>query len=251
MRWHVAEPFDRERHHFGKEIALELLTAYMLYDELQARYDNIPLFDDTDLRYRAKVKIETPSTHATMIMIMDNSGSMGEREKTIARKFFLLLYLFLRKSYEHVDIIPISHTTEAHELSEEEFFNTHESGGTLVSSALDLAHEIIDARLKGKTNVYIAQVSDGDNLDTDNGTCTEILEDDILPHVRYYAYVQVDDYHTSDDTSDPYLSTISSFGKGLWKAYESLSKRHAHFNIKRVNAEKDIYPVFRELFTKQ
>lgn len=226
-------------------------AAYEIFKALKDRYDNVPLFDDTDLRYRAKVKVETPSTHATMIMIMDNSGSMGEREKTIARKFFLLLYLFLRKSYKHVDIVPISHTTDAREMDEEEFFNTHESGGTIVSSALDLAHKIIDERLIGKTNIYIAQVSDGDNMDTDNGTCTEILEDDILPHVRYYAYVQVDDYHASDDATDPYLSTISSFGKGLWKAYESVAKTAKHFNIKRVSHERDIYPVFRELFKKQ
>lgn len=229
----------------------ELAALYEHYWMLKDRYDNVPLFDDNDLRYRAKVKVEMPSTHATMIMIMDNSGSMGEREKTIARKFFLLLYLFLRKTYEHVDIIPISHTTVATEMTEEDFFNTRESGGTLVSSALDLVHKIIDERLVDKTNIYVAQVSDGDNADTDNGTCVELLEDDIMPHVRYYAYVQVDDYHASNDTSDPYLASIRSYGKGLWKAYEGVTSRVKHFNTKRVNHERDIYPVFRELFAKQ
>jgi len=188
------------------------------------------------------------------VMIMDNSGSMGLREKTIARKFFLILYLFLRRNYESVEIIPISHTVTAHVLSEEDFFNTHESGGTLVSSALDLVKELINegvderAALKGKTNIYIAQVSDGDNLDTDNGTCTEIIEDDILPYVRYFAYVQVDDYHTAEiDTT----SHLLSFGKGLWKSYETLVEKHKRFNIKRVTEEKEIFPVFRELFKKR
>jgi uncharacterized sporulation protein YeaH/YhbH (DUF444 family) len=227
--------------------------AYAVFLALKHRFDNVPLFDDNDLRYRAKVKVETPSTHATMVMMMDNSGSMGEREKTIARKFFLLLYLFLRRSYDDVDMVFISHTTVAEEMGEEEFFHTDKSGGTLVSSGLDLMHEIIDDRLVEKTNIYVAQVSDGDNQDTDNGTCLELLEDDVLPHVRYFAYVQVDDYHAGSDgaSSDPYLASIRSYGKGLWKAYEGLSKRIKHFNIKRVSSEKDIYPVFRELFKKQ
>lgn len=239
----------------------ELLVPHLLAEcvryeaeiaELKQRLENVPLFEDNDLRYRAKVKVETPSTHATMIMMMDNSGSMGEREKTIARKFFLLLYLFLRKSYEQVDMIFVSHTTEATEMTEEEFFNTRESGGTIVSSGLDMINDIIRSRgLIEKTNIYIAQVSDGDNVDTDNGTCTEILEDDILPLVRYFAYVQVDDYHMSDDSSDPYLSNIRSFGKGLWRAYEGVAAKVKHFNIKRVSHERDIYPVFRELFKKQ
>lgn len=244
-------PVNREHHRIDEELEPELEAAYALYDELQARHDNVPLFDEHDLRYRAKTKIENPTTHATMIMLMDNSGSMGEREKTIARKFFLLLYLFLKRSYEAVDMVFISHTTTAREMSEEEFFSTHDSGGTVVSSGLDLMHEIIDARLVEKTNIYVAQVSDGDNVDTDNGTCVELLEDDILPHTRYFAYVQVDDYHVTDESTDPYLSTLRSFGKGLWKAYDGLAKRTKRFNVKRVSHEREIYPVFRELFSRQ
>jgi uncharacterized sporulation protein YeaH/YhbH (DUF444 family) len=238
----MIEPANRI---YDLEISDELAALYQLYDDLKSRQENIPLFDDNDLRFRAKVKVETPSTHATMVMLMDNSGSMGEREKTIARKFFLLLYLFLRRTYDDVAMVFISHTTDAKELTEEEFFNTRESGGTLVSSGLDLMHGIIDERLLDKTNIYVAQVSDGDNMDNDNGTCVEILEDDILPHARYYAYVQVDDYHTSD------IAPYHVHGKGLWKAYEGLSKKISHFNVKRVSDEKDIYPVFRELFSKQ
>lgn len=220
------------------------LTQQIL--KLKEDMENVPLFDDIDLRYRSTVVQEIPKLHATMVLVMDNSGSMGLREKTIARKFFLILYLFLQRNYDEIDLVFISHTTEASELSEEEFFNTHESGGTIVSSALDLVHKIIDERLKGKTNIYVAQVSDGDNDDTDNGTCNELLEDDILPHVRYYAYVQVDEYHERDRD----VQGLLSFGKGLWKSYELLMKRHPQFQIKRVSQERDIFPVFKELFSK-
>lgn len=216
-------------------------------ERLTKKRDRLPLFEEMDLRYRLSTKIEVPVTHATMVMIMDNSGSMGIKEKTIARKFFWLLYSFLSRQYEQVDMIFISHTETAVEMDEDEFFNTRISGGTIVSSALDLAAEIINARLVGKTNIYVAQVSDGDNTDTDNGTCAEILEDDILPHVRYFAYVQVDSYHES---INPTLSSLIH-ERGLWKSYKNVASSDPKLQVKRVYEEKDIYPVFRELFTKK
>ena len=214
--------------------------------KLQKRREKIPLFEEMDLRYRLSLKKEIPVTHATMVMIMDNSGSMGVKEKTIARKFFWLLYSFLSRQYEAVDLVFISHTETAYEMEEEEFFNTRISGGTIVSSALDLASDIIDERLAGKTNIYVAQVSDGDNTDTDNGTCAEILEDDILPQVRYFAYVQVDSYHDSGSSLSALL-----YDRGLWKSYKHVAAKNSKLQARRVFEEKDIYPVFRELFTKK
>jgi len=229
---------------------ISLLTAEL--DRLTHRRETLPLFEDMDLRYRLSVAKEVPVTHATMIMIMDNSGSMGLKEKTIARKFFWLLYSFLQRQYDEVDMIFISHTESAEELTEDEFFNTHVSGGTVVSSALDLTSEIIESRLVNKTNIYVAQVSDGDNTDTDNGTCAELLEDDVLPYVRYFAYIQVDDYHDpiTDPTSNPSLSMIMN-QRGLWKSYQTVAEKNSKLQIKRVYNENDIYPVFRELFIKK
>lgn len=227
--------------------------------ELRLRKTVLPLFDTTDLRFRCRVEKKLPKTHATMIMIMDNSGSMGEREKTIARKFFILLYLFLAQNYDRIDMRFISHTTTAKEMSEEEFFNTHENGGTIVSSALDALVQILNGEdtagtpddlrgggeLKGKTNVYVAQVSDGDNTDTDNGTCSELLTDDILPFVNYFAYVQVE-----PEGSNP-LSGLLSYARrnSLWTTYEALSKSHKNHVSKRVTHERDIFGVFRSFFS--
>lgn len=201
-----------------------------------------PMFEETDLRYRSVVKKEIPVAHATMIMIMDNSGSMGEKEKTIARKFFWLLYSFLRRTYETVDMRFISHTTTAREMEEEEFFNTRESGGTLVSSALHMAANIVD-EIKGKTNIYIAQVSDGDNMDYDNAECAKLLES-IMLEARYMAYVQVDDYH--DNNSGSMMNV-----KSLWRTYKTVSEKIARLAVERVYQEKDIFPVFRDLFKKK
>lgn len=224
-----------------KEIEAEIIG-------LEKRKEKLPLFEEMDLRYRLTLRTEVPVTHATMVMIMDNSGSMGQKEKTIARKFFWLLYMFLTRQYEQVDMVFISHTTTAIEMDEDEFFNTRINGGTIVSSALDLTAEIIDERLKGKTNIYVAQISDGDNEDTDNGTCAEILEDNILPFIRYYAYVQVDDYHGV--ASNPSLAALIN-DRTLWKSYQNVAKNNKRLQTRRVYEEKDIYPVFRELFSKK
>lgn len=213
--------------------------------ETTARLEKqLPMFEDMDLRYRSSIKREIPVTHATMIMIMDNSGSMGEKEKTIARKFFWLLYSFLRRTYEKVDMRFISHTTDAEEMSEDDFFNTHVSGGTIVSSALTLASEIIYKELLNKTNIYIAQVSDGDNMDYDNADCTKILTNEILPAVRYMAYMQVD--QDFGDSPSP-----SSLMRGLYKAYHDAAAQNPKLATARVHEERDIFPVFRDLFKKK
>lgn len=231
-----------------------------LLEELKIRKAATPLFDASDLRFRCRVEKKVPKTHATMIMIMDNSGSMGEREKTIARKFFILLYLFLSQNYDQIDMRFISHTTAAKEMDEKEFFDTHENGGTIVSSALDLLVKMLDGEdtagtpravagqgpLKGKTNIYVAQISDGDNMETDNGTCSELLTDDILPFINYFAYVQVE-----QEGSSPVSSLLSySRRNTLWSAYEAVSKDHTNHVNKRVSHERDIFGVFRAFFSK-
>lgn len=244
----------------GEARDAELAMIGQLIDELKIRRNALPLFDTTDLRFRCRVEKETPKTHATMIMIMDNSGSMGEREKTIARKFFILLYLFLDRNYERIDMRFISHTTHAKEMEEEEFFNTHENGGTIVSSALDLLKDMLNGddsagtptehqgngALKGKTNIYVAQISDGDNTETDNGTCAELLEDDILPFVNYFAYVQV------EQEGNP-MSGLLSYARrnSLWATYENMGKSHRNMVSKRVAHERDIFGVFRSFFSTE
>jgi uncharacterized sporulation protein YeaH/YhbH (DUF444 family) len=211
---------------------------------LEQRINNVPYLDEIDLRYRNPKKEHFPSTSATMICIMDNSGSMGEREKTLSRKFFFLLYLFLTRKYKKVELIFIHHTTDSREVTEEEFFNMRESGGTVVSSALALTKNIIEERWLSKTNLYVCQCSDGDNISPeDNQKCINFLNDDILPSTQYYSYIQIQPEHgnaalnNTDDSS-------------LWQAYQAgITKKH--FAQQLIFEDKDIYKVFRKLFEKK
>ncbi len=200
--------------------------------------------DDTDLRYRHFVKKPLPLLKAHIFFLMDVSGSMGEFEKTLAKKFFLLLYLFLNKEYEKVDITFVRHTENAKECSEEEFFYSTESGGTQVSEGLKLVNKIIDERIDvNQVNVYVAQASDGDNWSGDNTDCYDQL--DILLHkVQYFAYIQVEEKSRIEVKQEYEL-------EDLFDLYYFMAQTNPKLNIKRVNGPEDVYPVLKELFRKE
>jgi uncharacterized sporulation protein YeaH/YhbH (DUF444 family) len=203
---------------------------------LRAKLLTIPFIDPFDLRYSNRVKVPKPSSQAVMFCIMDVSGSMDESKKDTAKRFFILLYLFLTRAYEKIDVVFIRHHTQAAEVDENEFFHSRESGGTVVSSALHLLGNIIHERYASSDwNVYVAQASDGDNWDNDSVICRQLLANTIMPAVQYYAYVEITDGEAQN----------------LWHEYAQVKEMHAHFAMQKIESPADIYPVFRELFKKQ
>ena len=204
-------------------------------EELRERIAKVPFIDTFDLRFTAFAKQPMPSTQAVMFCLMDVSGSMDQHRKDIAKRFFLLLYLFLSKSYANVQVVFIRHHTQAKEVGEQEFFHSQESGGTVVSSALRLLDETIRERFSPELwNVYVAQASDGDNWHDDSPICQDLLANRILPCVRYFSYIE-----------------IAEQPQGLWNHYEALLAAHPNLATRRILQAEDIYPVFRELFRKQ
>ncbi|OYU98294.1 MAG: hypothetical protein CFE45_17030 [Burkholderiales bacterium PBB5] len=202
---------------------------------LKARLDRIPYLDPIDLRYRSRVKVPVPTSKAVMFCLMDVSGSMDEARKELSKRFFILLYLFLTRHYEKIDIVFIRHHTQAQEVDEENFFHARETGGTVVSSALVLMEEIIKARYSpSEWNIYGAQASDGDNWHHDSGRCRELLAEKILPLCRYFAYVQVAEEE-----------------QNLWEEYTHLTETQRHFAMRKATSPDQIYPVFRDLFKKE
>jgi uncharacterized sporulation protein YeaH/YhbH (DUF444 family) len=203
---------------------------------LHTRLLAIPFIDPIDLRYSNRIKVPKPSTSAVMFCIMDVSGSMDESRKDTAKRFFILLYLFLKRVYEKIDVVFIRHHTAAAEVDENDFFHSRESGGTVVSSALHLLNKIISERYSsGDWNSYVAQASDGDNWDNDSVLCKQILSSAIMPRVQYYTYVEITD-------GPP---------QNLWEQYSEVATTHANFAMQKIVTPADIYPVFRELFKKQ
>lgn len=205
-------------------------------EALRERIRAVPFIDTFDLRFKNYERRPQPSSQAVMFCLMDVSGSMDQATKDIAKRFYILLYLFLTRTYKNVDVIFIRHHTQAKEVDEHEFFYSQETGGTIVSSALRLMHEIVRDRYpSNEWNIYAAQASDGDNWADDSPGCKELLANKLLPFTRYYAYIEI----------------TRRAHQTLWREYETLKEGHENFAMQNIRSTDDIFPVFRELFKKQ
>ncbi len=152
----------------------------------------IPYIDPLDVRYRKFEPQPKPVAQAVMFCLMDVSGSMTEHMKDLAKRFYVLLYIFLKRRYKHVDVVFIRHTHQAQEVDEDTFFHSPETGGTVVSTALEEMQRVIDERYSPDSwNIYAAQASDGDNTASDNDKTASLLINGILPVCQYYAYLEV------------------------------------------------------------
>ncbi len=203
---------------------------------LKTRIAALPFIDTFDLRFRSFAKQPEPTSKAVMFCLMDVSGSMDEERKNLAKRFFLLLHLFLQRNYDKIDVVFIRHHTTALEVDEQEFFYSRETGGTVVSSALHLVQDIIHERYDSSAwNIYAAQASDGDNWESDSPICRDLIAQKLLPLMRYYAYVEI----------------MPRQHQALWYAYQEVAEIDSRFAMQQIDSAEDVFTVFRELFRRQ
>ena len=147
----------------------------------------------------------------------------------------MLLYLFVVRNYESVDIVFIRYHTNAQEVTEEEFFNSRETGGTVTSNAYRLANEIAEARYPSDTwNIYVAHASDGDNFFSDNQETKEVIHQ-MLPKLRALIYIEIG---------------TSSHGM-LERIFKPLKSETDKVIFATIDPYDDVYQVFRKLFKKR
>jgi uncharacterized sporulation protein YeaH/YhbH (DUF444 family) len=219
---------------------LELLAQI---EALKAKARRIPFIDPIDIRYRRFETTPKPVAQAVMFCLMDVSGSMSEHMKDLAKRFYMLLYVFLKRRYQHVEIVFIRHTDRAEEVDEETFFYGPASGGTLVSSALQAMDDIVRSRFRpADWNIYAAQASDGDNSVADGEVAGRLLMEKILPVSQFFAYLEV-----AESASNPYYMSESS----IWTLYQRLRSGGAPLSMRKVNARNQIFPVFHDLFQRR
>jgi uncharacterized protein len=230
---HAADDFEG-----AAQSQLDLETA-------QRRARRYAFIDPLDVRYNRFERVPKPVTQAVMFCLMDVSGSMTEAMKDLAKRFFLLLHVFLTKRYRHLDIVFIRHTSNAEEVDEDTFFHSRETGGTIVSTALEeMARIVRDRYPPGAWNIYAAQASDGDNFSEDGERCAQLLVDELLPVSQYFAYIEVG----ADATL---RHGFPSPPTDLWRTYSEIASLHANFAMRRVAEPSQIFPVFHELFAKR
>jgi uncharacterized sporulation protein YeaH/YhbH (DUF444 family) len=253
MRQSMARRIGLRRPKTPEVLALELQIAALEQngentDALRAelefalrRLARVPWIDPVDLRYRRFTQVPKPSARAVMFCLMDVSGSMSEHMKDVAKRFFLLLHVFLERRYKRVELVFIRHTETAEEVDEKTFFTDPRSGGTVVSTALAECIRIQRARYpQDSWNIYAAQASDGDNSGSDTQVAVSMLEKDILPVMQHFAYIEVaaSSAQIRGDTD-------------LWRGYHPLSNRAPRLAMRRVSEPREIFPVFRDLFGRK
>ncbi|MER8499279.1 YeaH/YhbH family protein [Mesorhizobium sp. M0045] len=228
------------------EMRQRIVALQEEFDRLERRRKRIAYVDPVDIRFNRFDAQPVPNANAVMFCLMDVSGSMGEREKDLAKRFFVLLHLFLKRRYDRTEVVFIRHTHEAQEVDEETFFYNTQSGGTVVSTALEEMHRIVEQRYPSREwNIYVAQASDGDNFVTDSERCIALLDEQIMRLCQYFAYVEILDERES------HIFGATDNGTSLWRAYSAVKLRWSNFQMSRIATAADIYPVFRQLFARQ
>ena len=229
----------------SEETRARMLALKEQIAKAEAKRKWVAFVDPLDVRFNAFAEQPVPTSQAVMFCLMDVSGSMGEREKDLAKRFYMLLHLFLKRRYEKVDIVFIRHTHDAQEVDEQEFFYSRQSGGTIVSTALEKMLEIQRERYAtADWNIYAAQASDGYTQSGDARRCVEMLNNDIMPLCQYYAYIEILDEREME------VFASEDSGAELWRAYRTVAEAWPNFATKRISKPADIFPVFRELFRK-
>ncbi|HEY4368243.1 MAG TPA: DUF444 family protein [Steroidobacteraceae bacterium] len=197
-----------------------------------------PAFTDDDLRFRQLTKREQPATQAVVILLLDVSGSMGERERQISKTFFFWAIQGLRRQYRHLDLVFVAHTSEAWEFQEEEFFRVSGTGGTVASAGLKKVREIIDARFSpSQYNIYLFYASDGENFPSDQPQALAALED-LVNDCNYAGFLEVAPLAGSEPDSE------------IGKLFLQLAEDVDNVDAYRANSTDDIWDAVRHFFSK-
>jgi sporulation protein YhbH len=187
-----------------------------------------------DLRFKTWERHVKEESNAVVIAMRDVSGSMGEFEKYITRSFYFWMVRFLRTRYSQVEIVFITHHTEAREVDEDAFFNLGESGGTKVSSAYQLALDIVAERFPPSDwNIYPFHFSDGDNWgEVDNQRCLDLVNA-LLERCNAFGYGEIQEGGRRS------LSTLMS-------TFSSIDD--PHFIGVTIASKEEVYPALKEFF---
>lgn len=244
-------PLDRKIKEKEKELddAKEQKIILQLKEEitkLKSRRAAITYIDQVDVRYKRYSQVPLPNSQAVVFCLMDVSGSMGEKEKDIAKRFFLLLYLFLQRKYQRVDIRFVRHTTHANECTEHEFFYDKESGGTIVSTGVKKVNEIIiDEYPLDAWNIYTVQASDGDNFSSDDAILRQEL-DLLIPKCQYYVYNEV-----KDGAESQFMGFNSINTTNVFDTMKKVSEKYGNLSIVNIGSVEEVVPMFRHIFSKK
>jgi hypothetical protein len=211
-------------------------------EELRRKIGATPFFEELDLRFVHRERQQVKKAEAAFFMLMDVSGSMDEERKRIARKMFTLQYVFIKRTYPDTDIVFISHTNTPLEVTETDFFTSTRSGGTSISPAYTMAHDLINKRYDPNlTNIYLSHASDSDNWDTDNLLVEkELVGSGLLPKLRHMVY-----FHCGFGSNQYGARAFMVLLKGI------ANKSNNKLTVASIEDEGAVFTVFKAVYRKK
>lgn len=215
--------------------------------EINNRIAALPIFEKVDHRYRKSERVMVKSADATLIMAMDVSGSMDEARKRLARKFFSLQYAFIKRKYPNTDLVFIEHTDHAEEVTEEDFFTSRRNGGTVISPAIALAHQIVKERYDAsQTNIYFSYAGDGDNYTPDNQEVMAEFEDrGFLTKLRHAVYIQV-----GEEMGNGWMGSPGGQAQ-FWTTMTAISSSSKKLHLVKVKEDSEVFTAFKKVYRKK
>lgn len=208
-------------------------------DPAEVEEERVP-YHDNDLKYKHIKKDVKESSNAVIFFVMDISGSMSKQKKFLARSFYFLLYQFINHRYENCEVVFVAHDTSAYEVDEEKFFKRGNSGGTIVSSGLQMVSDIVEKRYHPSSwNIYCFQCSDGDNFPSDNEKTLKLV-DKLKSFCQLFGYCEIEP--AENEMSWGQRNKLASIYEG---------KVDSSFKIVRISSKENIWPAFRRLLGKR
>jgi len=206
-------------------------------------------FHKDDLKYKHMKMKHRENNSAVIFFLLDVSGSMGKDKKYMARSFYFLLYQFLNYKYSNVDVVFISHSTEASEVSEDDFFKKASTGGTIMSSALKLEKEIISKRYHPASwNIYTFYSGDGDNFSFDDPKVLDLFRE--LKEInQMICYAEIDPFSHPESELSSLLNNFNYKGSEESKLWGKLNAvTDDKFKKIKISKPAHIWPSFKKMF---
>lgn len=193
-------------------------------------------FHETDLRYKHRTTEIHRESNAVVFCIMDTSGSMDTTKKYLSRSFFFLLYQFVARRYDSIEVVFVAHDIEAKEVTEEEFFSKGESGGTFVSSGYRKALEIIADRYHPALwNIYAFHCSDGDNFGSDTPNAIKAAQE-LCEVANLFGYGEIKP------------RGAGYYGSSLIETFRKIGANN--FQTVLIERKEDVWPSFKTFLSR-
>ena len=145
-------------------------------------------FRREDERYRHPEVTEEKQKNVVVVNIRDVSGSMRKRKRELVERVFTPLDWYLQGKYDNATFRYVAHDAEAWEVDRMEFFGIRSGGGTRISSAYELAAELLEEYPYSEWNRYVFAAGDSENSSNDT-------TENVVPMMReidanLHAYVE-------------------------------------------------------------